>query len=104
MTSRQTCSRCGLVLAGRTSQGLCSACLFAVRLGPVEHEAQAPKAVEGLATLSGRYRLREILGEGGFGTVHAAEQLEPVRRQVAVKILKPGMDSRRVIARFEAER
>jgi WD40 repeat protein len=86
------------------SQGLCSACLFEVMLEPVEHEEQAPRAAEGLATLSGRYRLREIIGEGGFGTVHVAEQLEPVRRQVAVKILKPGMDSRRVIARFEAER
>ncbi|MBK8980011.1 MAG: serine/threonine protein kinase [Planctomycetes bacterium] len=52
----------------------------------------------------GRYRLLERIGEGGFGVVWMAEQLEPVRRQVAVKILKPGMDSRRVIARFEAER
>src|SRR5262245_438359 len=104
MTSNQTCSRCGSVLAGRMFQGLCSACLFQVMLEPVEHGEPASRAAEGLATLSGRYRLREIIGEGGFGTVHVAEQLEPVRRQVAVKILKPGMDSRRVITRFEAER
>src|SRR5215468_10360469 len=103
MQGSQICSRCGLELAGRMSQGLCSACLFQVMLEP-EHEEQAPRAAERLATPSGRYRLREIIGEGGFGTVHSAEQLEPVRRQVAVKILKPGMDSRRVIARFEAER
>lgn len=51
-----------------------------------------------------RYRLLEKLGEGGFGTVHLAEQSSPFRRLVALKVLKPGMDSRQVIARFEAER
>ncbi|GMV27581.1 MAG: hypothetical protein AMXMBFR58_36120 [Phycisphaerae bacterium] len=52
----------------------------------------------------GRYRLLEKLGEGGFGEVYVAEQREPMRRLVAVKIVKAGMDSRVVIARFEAER
>jgi serine/threonine protein kinase/tetratricopeptide (TPR) repeat protein len=55
-------------------------------------------------TTAGPYRLVEKLGEGGFGEVFAAEQSEPVRRRVAVKILKPGMDSRAILARFEAER
>ncbi len=52
----------------------------------------------------GRYRLIEKIGEGGCGVVYLAEQDEPVRRQVALKIIKPGMDTREVIARFEAER
>ena len=52
----------------------------------------------------GRYKIREKLGEGGWGVVYVAEQTEPVRRRVALKILKLGMDTRSVIARFEAER
>ena len=48
--------------------------------------------------------LREQIGEGGFGLVFVAEQTEPVKRKVALKIIKPGMDTREVIARFEAER
>jgi serine/threonine protein kinase len=51
-----------------------------------------------------RYTIVERLGEGGFGVVYLAEQTEPVRRRVALKVIKPGMDSRAVIARFEAER
>src|SRR5690606_6444765 len=52
----------------------------------------------------GRYRLVSRLGEGGFGTVWEAEQTEPVRRFVALKMLKPGMDTRRILARFRSER
>jgi len=52
----------------------------------------------------GPYRLMEQIGEGGFGIVFVAEQAEPVRRKVALKVLKPGMDTRDVVARFEAER
>ena len=52
----------------------------------------------------GRYRLLQEIGEGGFGTVWMAEQMEPVTRRVALKIIKLGMDTREVIARFEAER
>src|SRR5690606_24438179 len=59
---------------------------------------------EGCGTVIGRYKVLQKIGEGGFGTVFMAEQLEPVRRQVAFKILKAGMDTKRVIARFEAER
>ena len=52
----------------------------------------------------GPYRLMEQIGEGGFGVVFVAEQQEPVHRKVALKLIKPGMDSRQVIARFQAER
>jgi serine/threonine protein kinase/tetratricopeptide (TPR) repeat protein len=59
---------------------------------------------EGPGTVIGPYKLLEPIGEGGFGVVFLAEQTQPVRRKVALKVLKPGMDSRQVIARFEAER
>ena len=52
----------------------------------------------------GRYRLLQCIGEGGFGEVWMADQIEPVKRRVAVKLIKPGMDSGQIIARFEAER
>ncbi len=52
----------------------------------------------------GRYKLLQLIGEGGFGSVFMAEQREPVQRRVALKIIKMGMDTRQVIARFEAER
>ena len=55
-------------------------------------------------TTIGRYKLLQEIGEGGMGVVYMAEQREPVRRKVALKIIKPGMDTREVITRFEAER
>jgi serine/threonine protein kinase/tetratricopeptide (TPR) repeat protein len=56
------------------------------------------------AVLSDRYKLLEQIGEGGMGTVWMAQQTEPVKRLVALKVIKPGMDSKQVLARFEAER
>ncbi len=55
-------------------------------------------------TMIGPYKLLEEIGEGGFGVIFMAEQQSPVRRKVALKVLKPGLDTRQVIARFEAER
>ncbi|MCC6661592.1 MAG: serine/threonine protein kinase [Phycisphaerales bacterium] len=59
---------------------------------------------EAPGSVIGRYRLLELIGEGGFGRVYMAEQREPVSRRVAVKVIKLGMDTRQVVARFEAER
>ncbi|CAG1772673.1 partial eukaryotic-like serine/threonine-protein kinase, partial [uncultured bacterium] len=63
-----------------------------------------PQADEGVGTRIGPYRILGPIGEGGFGMVYLAEQETPVRRRVALKILKAGMDTKQVIARFEAER
>jgi serine/threonine protein kinase len=59
---------------------------------------------EGPGTVIGRFKLLEKIGEGGMGVVYMAEQREPVVRKVALKIIKLGMDTRQVVARFEAER
>ena len=65
--------------------------------GATQENGPAPQQI-------GPYHLRETLGEGGMGTVYLAEQLEPVRRRVALKIIKLGMDSKAIIQRFEQER
>jgi len=64
----------------------------------------SPSPIERPGTKIGHYELLELIGEGGMGLVYLAEQKEPVKRRVALKIIKPGMDSKQVIARFEAER
>src|SRR5262245_42730485 len=65
----------------------------------------APEPIsERPGTVIGPYKLLEQIGEGGFGIVFLAEQQKPLRRKVALKVLKPGMDTRQVVARFEAER
>src|SRR5215468_9423290 len=66
--------------------------------------AQAFAAAEKPGDRVGHYKLLQQIGEGGYGVVYMAEQEEPVRRRVALKIIKPGMDTKNVIARFEAER
>jgi serine/threonine protein kinase/Flp pilus assembly protein TadD len=83
------------------------------RLASVPNDGWAPRLVatidepaiiERPGTVIGPYKLMEQIGEGGMGLVFVAEQQRPVRRKVALKVIKPGMDSRAVIARFEAER
>ncbi|MEM8680066.1 MAG: serine/threonine-protein kinase, partial [Planctomycetota bacterium] len=64
------------------------------------HAYEMPSSVP---EVLGRYRLLQKIGEGGHGSVYMAEQTEPVRRKVAVKLIKPGMDSKQVLARFHAE-
>jgi serine/threonine protein kinase/tetratricopeptide (TPR) repeat protein len=70
--------------------------------GMPETVSEAPREAPGAAI--GPYRLLEQIGAGGFGVVFRAEQHRPVRRQVALKVIKPGMDTAQVVARFEAER
>jgi len=69
-----------------------------------DHTASLEMSAGRLGGQIGRYKLLRVLGEGGMGIVCLAEQERPIRRQVALKVIKPGMDSKRVIARFEAER
>jgi len=73
----------------------------ALALGPT---LDTGPALERAGATIGRYKLLERIGEGGFGVVFLAEQQHPVRRKVALKVIKAGMDSRQVVARFEAER
>jgi tetratricopeptide (TPR) repeat protein/serine/threonine protein kinase len=73
-------------------------------VSPSAKAASPADGGEGTGTVIGPYKLVQQIGEGGMGTVFMAQQTEPIKRVVAVKIIKPGMDSRQVVARFEAER
>jgi WD40 repeat protein/serine/threonine protein kinase len=75
-----------------------------VRARPGIVTVHDPPVSERPGTMIGPYKLLEQIGEGGFGVVFMAEQSQPVRRKVALKVLKAGMDTRQVVARFEAER
>jgi eukaryotic-like serine/threonine-protein kinase len=76
----------------------------AAELGGTNTFVPSQTLSETVGTVIGSYKLLERIGEGGFGLVFMAEQQQPIRRKVAIKVLKPGMDTRQVIARFEAER
>jgi tetratricopeptide (TPR) repeat protein len=88
-----------LAPAAMPAEGVTGAFAAAEIDGPSKGEAEAVGAL-----IAGRYKLIEEIGEGGMGTVWMAQQTEPVRRLVALKVIKPGMDSKQVLARFEAER
>ena len=76
---------------------------LAATVAAADSAYSAPR--EGAGTVvAGRFKLVEEIGEGGMGTVWMAQQTEPVKRLVALKLIKSGMDSRQIIARFEAER
>jgi serine/threonine protein kinase len=97
------CPVCGAIIPPGASGGLCTRCVFA---GMLEGDPPltTPTVEQPVPTQLGNYRLLEEIGSGGFGIVYAAEQLEPIRRRVAIKVIKAGMDTRQVVARFEAER
>jgi len=72
--------------------------------GKADAKVDNPPLIEGPGTKIGHYELMELIGEGGMGLVYLAEQKEPVKRKVALKIVKLGMDTKQVVTRFEAER
>jgi serine/threonine protein kinase len=108
MILERQCPKCGLVLPESSPKGLCPRCLMSAGLGGGLGESRKvtaqPEVEEEPSRIIGRYKILQKLGEGGCGVVYMAEQTEPVRRRVALKIIKLGMDTRQVIARFEAER
>jgi serine/threonine protein kinase len=87
-----------LLAAGQKAEG------FFKDAMPLDISSVELPLLEGLGTRIGRYKLLQKIGEGGGGVIYMAEQEEPVRRRVALKIIKLGMDTKSVIARFEAER
>src|SRR5690242_15061859 len=98
------CSACGAEI--RVEGGLCPRCLFDVSTTDPSGRptTKVTPAMERPGERIGRYKLLQQIGEGGMGVVYMAEQEEPVVRKVALKIIKLGMDTRQVVARFEAER
>src|SRR5712691_2668407 len=107
MIEERTCEECGALLPGNAPEGLCPRCLAAMGMQLVPEETKTVTlagAVEQAGDRIGRYKLLQRIGEGGCGVVYMAEQHEPVRRRVALKVIKLGMDTRQVVARFEAER
>ena len=114
MTRPDSCPRCGARLpADAPEESLCPQCLLKLGLDSPSgggDEVQPPTTEVTTDTAGGRpdkigpYKILDTLGEGGMGIVYLAEQTEPVRRRVALKLIKLGMDTKQVIARFEAER
>lgn len=107
MNAVAVCETCGNRLLGTSAEtGECVYCLLHLASDPLDSEPAAPAILsrETAGRRIGPYTLLEVIGEGGFGTVWLAEQVEPVRRRVALKIIKLGMDTRAFVARFEGER
>src|SRR5439155_25160470 len=118
MSPGDTCSECGTAIPADSPGGFCAQCLLGLGLpevqsptskvqSPAEVEVQSPRSKvqsPGPGDRIGRYRLLEEIGHGGCGVVYMAEQEEPLHRRVALKVIKLGMDTQQVVARFEAER
>jgi WD40 repeat protein/tRNA A-37 threonylcarbamoyl transferase component Bud32 len=116
MAETQKCPTCGEVLPSDSPGGHCPHCLIQLALNPADSVTDSPESTirivmpeeiplaEKPGDRIGRYKLLQQIGEGGCGVVYMADQSEPVRRRVALKVIKPGMDSKQVLARFEAER
>ena len=108
MTDTQVCPKCGLPLAEGAADGLCLRCLLESGLSEtLTAERRRSKASDGNGPAAlpdfGPYHTMGVLGEGGMGIVYLVEQREPVRRRVALKVLKSGDAGSTVLARFESE-
>lgn len=105
MAQENKCPQCGAEMPPDAPEGLCPKCLMkAVQPSNVGATLEESGLIEGPGTKIDRYELLSLIGEGGMGLVYLARQKEPVKRRVALKIIKPGMDSKQVVTRFEAER
>ena len=100
--SSQPCPKCGLPRENNPTGAICPRCALQDALA-LSDEGLEAVLTEKPGDRIGRYKLLEKIGEGGCGVVYMAEQTEDVRRRVALKIVKLGMDTRQVLARFEAE-
>ena len=108
------CVSCGQPLDPPGPGGLCPVCLLKIGLqagagpgtggGDTAGTGTPGAAAAAVPGVIGPYHLLQLLGEGGMGLVYLAEQREPLVRRVVLKLIKPGMDTREVLARFEAER
>jgi eukaryotic-like serine/threonine-protein kinase len=113
MSSGGKCKECGTTIPADSPRGFCAQCLLGLGLQQVQSPKAEVRSLESEAAgrlaekagdRIGRYRLLQEIGHGGCGVVYMAEQEEPVRRKVALKVIKLGMDTKQVVARFEAER
>src|SRR5689334_15778095 len=122
MVVQRTCRECGAPLPSGALEGCCPKCMLGLALssgvpvepgpgahppvekGPASAPAPQPAPNEESADEITGYRLLQEIGHGGCGVVYMADQENPVRRRVALKVIKIGMDTRQVVARFEAER
>src|SRR5919112_6287082 len=106
----ETCPQCGEQLGRGDPAGLCPNCLIQGAFDTFVRAAEAgTRTIDATSAAAvdddfGRYHILRPLGEGGMGAVYLAEQREPIRRQVALKVVKLGMDSAQVLARFNNER
>jgi hypothetical protein len=106
------CPQCGITLRETDPPGPCPDCLdgaipeTVVTMAAAVSSSTHPAAVahDSESDRFGPYTLMRLIGEGGMGAVYLAEQVRPIRRQVALKVVKLGMDSRQVLARFDSER
>src|SRR5580698_2429126 len=104
----QTCPQCEAELDSDDPAGLCPQCLIQGAFGSLVDTGESGTQTIDTAAAGdddfGRYQVVRPIGEGGMGTVYLAEQREPIRRFVALKVVKLGMDTSQVLARFDNER